>query len=65
MTYVLVDSSTPPTTEGERVRAGGEVSCDATKVTVNSVPTLDGIIQMHFTTISDQVTRAYAVLVPT
>jgi hypothetical protein len=61
MTYILFAR----TALGGRAQATGKVSCDAGKVTVISTPTLVGDgIQMRFTNMSDQVTRAYAVLVP-
>jgi hypothetical protein len=65
MTYILFDASRPRAALGGRAQVSKKVSCDAGKVTLVSTPKLVGDgIQMRFINISDQVTRAYAVLVP-
>jgi len=64
MTYLVFDSKSPRPANGGRVQTSGVVSCDAGKVTVRVPPLYGDAIQMRFSLVPDQVTRAYAVLVP-
>ena len=64
MTYLVFDSKRPRPADGGRAQTSGVVSCDAGKVTVRVPPLVGDAIQMRFSMVPDQVTRAYAVLVP-
>jgi hypothetical protein len=63
VTYQVLDAR-PSTSDAERTLTSAEVPCDGT-VTVNSAsPLVGNTISVNLTSISGQVTRAYAIIVP-
>ena len=64
VTYQVYDAK-PGAAGTEKAESSGGVGCDDGKITVNSAsPFFGDNIQIRLSDISDQVTRAYAVIVP-
>ena len=67
LTYVLLDArdSSAAKAQEERTISSGEVTCDGVTVTANSTgPLPDGPVTVSFVTVPEQVSVAYAVVVP-
>ena len=66
LTYVLVDAreSSASRSEEERTISGGDIPCDGT-LTVNSAgPLPHAIVTVNFRAVPEDVSQAYAVLIP-
>jgi hypothetical protein len=63
MTYQVFEPK-PRTAGTQRITSSGEFGCDDGKITVNSASPFGDSVQIRFTNISDQVIRAYALIIP-